>query len=154
MKLYEIDEAILNCIDTETGEILDVDALSILEMERESKVESVALWYKQEKADAAALKEEIANLTARKKSTERKMESLKNWLAYALEGRKFKTPRMSISYRKSTTMTVEDPSLVPADYKTEETVEKIDTTQLKKDLISGMDIKGAILEQHNNLSVK
>ena len=154
MKLYEIDNAILDCIDTETGEILDVDALNSLETERESKVESVALWYKQEKADAAALKEEIANLTARKKSTERKMESLKNWLAYALEGRKFKTSRMSISYRKSTTMTVEDPSLIPDNYKTEEVVEKIDTTQLKKDLISGMDIKGAILEQHNNLSVK
>ena len=27
MKLYEIDNAILNCIDTETGEVIDIDKL-------------------------------------------------------------------------------------------------------------------------------
>ena len=42
MKLYEIDEAILNCIDTETGEIIDADQLDKLTMERDTKIENVA----------------------------------------------------------------------------------------------------------------
>ena len=46
MKLYEIDEAILNCIDTETGEIIDADQLDKLTMERDTKIENVACWIK------------------------------------------------------------------------------------------------------------
>ena len=33
--LYEIDQAILDCVDLETGEILDSDRLDALQMERE-----------------------------------------------------------------------------------------------------------------------
>ena len=46
MKLYEIDNAILECIDMETGEIIDIDKLNELELERESKIEGVAGWIK------------------------------------------------------------------------------------------------------------
>ena len=47
MKLYEIDEAILNCIDLETGEIIDTEQLDKLTMEREAKLENVACWIKE-----------------------------------------------------------------------------------------------------------
>lgn len=46
MTLYEIDQAIMECVDLETGEIIDVEILSELQMERETKLESVALWIK------------------------------------------------------------------------------------------------------------
>ena len=52
MKLYEIDEAILNCIDLETGEIIDTEQLDKLTMEREAKLENVACWIKELKAEA------------------------------------------------------------------------------------------------------
>ena len=35
--LYEIDNEILECVDEETGEILDEEKLNALEMEREKK---------------------------------------------------------------------------------------------------------------------
>jgi hypothetical protein len=35
MKLYEIDNAIMDCVDMETGEIIDVERLSALQMERD-----------------------------------------------------------------------------------------------------------------------
>ena len=44
--LYEIDFEIMNCIDFETGEVVDVEKLTELQMEREHKIESVALWVK------------------------------------------------------------------------------------------------------------
>lgn len=40
--LYEIDAGILACIDQETGEILDVERLDALQMERRTKIEGVA----------------------------------------------------------------------------------------------------------------
>ena len=66
--LYEIDQEILDCIDMETGEILDLEKLTALQMERERKLEGVALWIKDLNAEAAAVKEEADKLTARKKS--------------------------------------------------------------------------------------
>lgn len=42
MKLYEINEAILNCIDPETGEA-DPEKLDELLMMREEKLEGLAL---------------------------------------------------------------------------------------------------------------
>ena len=56
MTIYDIDNAILECIDMETGEIIDTDKLNELELERESKIEGVACWIKDLKAEAEALK--------------------------------------------------------------------------------------------------
>lgn len=43
MKLFDIDEAILACVDLETGEIIDPDRLAALEMEREKKIDGIAM---------------------------------------------------------------------------------------------------------------
>ena len=56
--IYEIDQDILDCVDMETGEILDTEKLTALQMERERKLEGVALWVKDLSAEAAAVKEE------------------------------------------------------------------------------------------------
>ncbi|MBP0986458.1 MAG: siphovirus Gp157 family protein, partial [Oscillospiraceae bacterium] len=88
--LYEIDQDILDCVDVETGEILDTEKLDALQMERETKLEGVALWVKDLKAEAAAVKEEADKLTARKKALDNKIEGLKTWLLYALKGDKLK----------------------------------------------------------------
>ena len=39
--LYEIDADIMGCVDTETGEIVDIERLKALEMERDAKIEGV-----------------------------------------------------------------------------------------------------------------
>lgn len=101
MKLYEIDNAILECIDFETGEIIDVDKLNELQMERDAKIENVALWIKDLKAEAEAIKAEKLALAERQKVAENKAENLKKWLAYALQGNKFKTARCSVSFRNT-----------------------------------------------------
>lgn len=41
MNLYEIDEAIMDCVDMETGEIIDSDKLAELQIARDDKVEGV-----------------------------------------------------------------------------------------------------------------
>lgn len=97
MKLYEIDAKIMECIDDETGEILDSEQLEQLEMERDAKIESVGLWIKNLAAEADAIKTEKNNLAAREKIARNKIDRLKEYLAYALDGEKFKTSRLSVS---------------------------------------------------------
>ena len=108
MKLYEIDNEIMNCIDMETGEVIDIDKLNELKLERDAKIENVALWIKDLKAEAEAIKNEKMALAERQRVAENKAESLKNWLAYALNGEKFSTAKCSISFRKTESVEVTD----------------------------------------------
>lgn len=94
--LYEIDQEILACVDAETGEILDTERLDALQMEREAKLEGVALWVKDLRAEADAVKAEADKLTARKKALDNKIEGLKTWLLQALDGGKIKTARCNV----------------------------------------------------------
>lgn len=108
MKLYEIDNAILDCIDLETGEIIDIDKLSDLQIERDAKIENVVLWVKELKAEAEAIKAEKLALEERQKVAENKAKSLKKWLSYALDGQKFSTAKCSVSFRNTESVEVTD----------------------------------------------
>ena len=104
--LYEIDQELLDCVDMETGEILDVERLDALQMERERKLEGVALWIKDLNYEATAVKEEADKLTARKKALDNKITGLKQWLLYTLNGEKMKTPRCNVYQTHNQKLTV------------------------------------------------
>ena len=112
MKIYEIDkeiEALLSDVDEETGEILfDTDKLEALQMERDRKVENLALAVKNLTAEAAAIKAERDALYERQKAAEREAERAKNYLEFVLNGEGFKTARVAVSYRNSTRLEVDD----------------------------------------------
>lgn len=101
MKLYEIEWEITTCIDPETGEIIDEKKLNALRMERDEKLENVALWIKNLEAEAAAYKAEKERFATRERVARNKAESLKAWLAAALQGEKFTTTRAAVSFRTS-----------------------------------------------------
>lgn len=108
MNLYEIDQAILSLVDPETGEITDFEKLDELSMARDQKIENVACWYKNLAAEAKAIKDEENALKDRRESAERKAESLKQYLSEALNGEKFQTPKCSVSFRRTTSVKIED----------------------------------------------
>ena len=108
MTIYEIDQALLSLIDPDTGEISDFDAFAGLQMEREAKVESMALWVKNLNAEADAIKAERDNLYEREKAARNKADRLKKYLAEILQGEKFSSPKVAISYRKSTAVEIAD----------------------------------------------
>ena len=111
MKLYEIDNAILDCIDLETGEVIDTEKLDALNMERDAKVENVACWIKDLRAENEAIKSEKQKLDSRRKVNDNKIESLMGWLNYALNGTKFKTGKCAISFRTSESVEVTEEGL-------------------------------------------
>ena len=160
--LYDIDAAILACVDQESGEILDVEKLDALQMEREQKLEGVALWIKDLKAEADAVKAEADKLTARKKSLENKIDGLKQWLLYALNGEKLKTARCNVYQTHSQKLNVPDEPGLISFLKTLEEPEKflrfkdpeLKKDDIKKALKEGTIIPGAALEETEGLVIK
>ena len=162
LKLYEIDQAILECIDQESGEILDIEKLDALQMERERKLEGVALWIKDLKAETAAVKEEADKLTARKKSLENKVEGLKNWLLYALNGEKLKTPRCNVYQTHNQKVVIDDEKALIDMLMTSPFGEKflrmkdpeIDKNALKDSMKQGYEYEFAHLEETESVVIK
>ena len=160
--LYDIDQDILDCVDLETGEILDTEKLDALQMEREAKLEGVALWIKDMKAEAAAVKEEADKLNARKKALENKMEGLKAWLLMALDGEKLKTPRCNVYQTHNQRVAVADEAKLISFLQTLEEPEKflrfkdpeLKKDEIKKALKDGTIIPGAELEETESVVIK
>lgn len=151
--LYEINEEILNCVDMETGEIIDAEKLSQLQMEFDDKVEGIALWIKNLLSDAAAIKEEKDKLAERQRVCENKAKNLKEYLSGFLGGAKFKTPRVAISYRKSKSVDVQDTTALPEEYLkySEPTANK---AEIKKALEAGTSVPGCVLVESQNIQIK
>ena len=153
MKLYEIDQAIMDLVDSETGEIIDIEAFDSLQMEREEKIEGIALYIKDLKAEAEALKAEKIAFAERQKVAENKVESLKNYLAYALKGQAFKSTKAVVSFRKS--QQVDIPDIYKLDenflrYKEPEA----DKTAIKEAIKAGQTVKGATLIENTSVIIK
>ena len=153
MKLYEIDQAILNCIDLETGEIIDTEQLDKLTMEREAKLENVACWIKELKAEAEALKAEKMAFAKRQQVAENKMESLKKYLVYALDGQAFKTVRASVTFRKSQAVEIADIYKLDENYLKYKEPEA-DKTAIKEAIKQGKTVAGATLVENTSVIIK
>lgn len=158
MTIYEIDQAIMRCVDLETGEIIDTEKLDKLQMERDTKLENVACWIKDLKAEAEALKAEKQALAERQKVAENKAESLKKWLAYVLDGQKFSTPKCAVSFRKTEAVEVTTDGLNNLmkehdellTYKTPEP----NKTAIKQAIKDGLNVAGVQLVQNVSTIIK
>ena len=154
MTLWEIDQGIMACLDAETGEIIDPEKLTALHMEREAKLENVALWIKNLRADAAAIKAEKDALAKREKAASKKAEDLENWLLQALGGQAFQTAKCAVSFRRSTMVNVLDLSHVPAEYLKVKTEYSPDKNAIAAAINAGQEIGGCTLVENLNISIK
>ena len=160
--LYEIDQDLLDCVDMETGEILDTEKLDALQMERERKLEGVALWIKDLNYEAAAVKEEADKLTARKKALDNKITGLKQWLLYALNGEKMKTPRCNVYQTHSQRLVIEDECELINIIQTLDDPQRflrfrepeLKKDEIKKAIKDGWTFAGAALEETEGLVIK
>ena len=105
--IYEINAQIQECLNPETGEFDEERFNGLIEL-KETKIEQVICFYKNVVAMAKAMKEEEKSLKERREAEERKAENLKNYIQYALDGEKFKTSKVSVSYRKTQSVEVAD----------------------------------------------
>jgi uncharacterized protein with FMN-binding domain len=152
--LYEINKELLECIDFETGEIIDIKKFDALQIDRNDKLENVALWYKNLLSEAQAFRAEKDVFAEKQKRAESKAESLKNYLDSALNGSKFETVKVNISYRKSTSVDVLDIDSLPEQYRKEVTTVSADKIEIAKALKVGEVVTGAELVENQNIQIK
>lgn len=162
--LYELDKAIFEvleygmAVDEETGEIVwDEDTLDNLIEELDTKRENVGLYIKNLNADIDMFKAEEKNLKERRQVKESKVERLKDYLTRSMwltGDRLLETPKIKLSFRKSTSVDVDDVEKLPKEYIKEKIEISADKTLLKKALQAGEEIEGATLKETQNLQIK
>lgn len=157
MTLFEIDKALADFefeVDEETGEILNIDELDELQMAREQKIENVGLYIKNLEAEATAVENQEKIFADRKKRIRKKIEGLKGFLGYALQGEKFKTDRVEMSFRRSESVLVKDEYLIPDEYCDFTVTRKPNKKVIKDALKKGEELMGCELLEKSNISIK
>lgn len=162
MKLYEINQQLERLleldtermVDTETGEILTAEDIDQLKMDRVEKIEGCLVVYKNKMAETAAIEEEIKRLTERKATLKNKAEWLKGYVAYALKGEKFETPKGAVSYKKSESVEITDKEKLPTEFLRVVISTSPDKAAIKAAIKAGSKIDGAQVVEHQNVQIK
>jgi len=170
MTIFDIDNDIrdlldkMNTVMEEEGSIPDelVSELSSLKEEREKKLEGIALYWKELKAEADAIKVEADKLAKRAESAKNKADRMKEFLYMmmydedAIEQEKVKTNRVSVYFTPSDSVMIEndDWRKVPEEYVNVVTDYKIDKKAIKAVLKEGKEVKGASLKTNYNIQIK
>lgn len=160
-KLYEIQDDLARIIeigadrfvDGESGEIISKEDFDALQMEWQDKIEGVALGYKNEDAEAKAIKEEIDKLTERMNRHKKKAEGYKNFLAMVLEGKKFETAKALVKPTKSKVCEW-DGSFEGLEKYAIPQEPKFDKASARKDLLAGMEVPHCTLVEKTSVSIK
>lgn len=161
-KIYELNQQIAACIEydaehvvnTEDGEILNLEQFEALQMERDAKVEGLACYIKNKVADAEAIYAEIDVLSQRAAVMKKEAERCKAYLAGVLYGAKFETPRCKITWRKSEICNVLSVDALPDEYKRTKVTVDADKTKIKKAIKDGVEIPGAEVIEKLNMTLK
>ena len=173
MTLYDIDERLVTLLndhfDIEDGVVCETEEelakkIDEVSLDLDTKIENIGCYIKNLEADVEALKKEEDNLYNRRKSAERKIDSLKNYLngyltaCYPNEDDKakwrFRSPKVMLGFRKSTTVEVPDLDKLDKTFIKIKTETSADKKAIKEAITNGQKVQGAFLKQNVNLSVK
>ncbi|SDB27539.1 siphovirus Gp157 family protein [Eubacterium oxidoreducens] len=151
----EIEETLSKCFDAETGEILDENALSRLDeldLVKDEKVENCLLYIKNLLAEAKAVGEQKKIYAQREKALCNKADSMTRYVTNLLDGEKFSSDKVTLSYRKSQSVKIVDEEKIPSEFL--KMSFSVDKTEVKKALKEGKDVDGAVLETNLNPQIK
>lgn len=125
-----------------------------IEMERKSKLLSIACVIKDYEDQEESIDKEMKRLAQRKKSAQSKAESIRHWLELNVEpGEKIGDSRAEIAWRKSTYLDVTcEPESLPK-YLQKVTI-SADKTAIKEALNRGETIEGCALATRQNMQIK
>lgn len=163
MKLYELDKALLDVIesgysvDEETGEILfEPTDLERLEADRNEKLEGCAIYLKGLNAEIAAMQAEKTKLEGRIRSRQRKADRMANYIITSLMfmgESKFETARVELKTRKSKFVDVWDAKKIPLDYIVRKMTEAPDKKAIAAAIKAGEEVPGADMAERVSLTL-
>ncbi len=162
--LYEIDRDIQAFIDglfemaDENGEVdIDMDILTDLKEQRQTKLENIALYIKNLASEASAIKEEENSLSERRKRLERKCERLKGILVRSMtenNEKEISSPRYCAKIRDSKATEIYDDKILPPEFIVGKTTYAPDKTAIKKAIEAGNEVAGARIVINHNLKLE
>lgn len=154
MTLYELTGAMrdFELEVNEDGEITNADELDNIEMAWNDKCENLCLYIKNLKAELTAVKEEEKTFKQRAKVLSNKIDKLTDYLKTNLKGEKFRTSKVSVTYRKSDVVVCESPQLL--DPRFQKVKIEVDKTGIKQAIKSGEKVTGAHLEENVSVILK
>lgn len=156
MKLYELSEVF------ESFQKLDIDddqfakVLDSLDITLNETVEDLVKFIKHLEADSEAYEKQIKMFSAKKQSTDKRIDSIKEYIKSNLirmGKEKVKGELFTVSFRKYSAVIIDDESIIPDKYKTFETICKVDKNEIKKAFADG-NVTGAHIQENLNLSIK
>lgn len=167
MKLYEIKAQIEKCvksdldddmmIDEETGEVFDKEAFEQLEMDFEEKCLELGRWIKNLDSERAAVYNEKKKLDKREKALSKKIESIKNYLSFVLNGREIKDSNTELKFRKSNSTEIDLKVFMlweNADEYLRYKDPEVNKSEIAKAIKSGKKIPGCEIVENYNLQIK
>ena len=153
MNIFNEEDLMSMCIDVDTGEFNEA-MFEGLRIERDRKIENIALWVIEDEAMAKSIKEQENKLKERREILEQRVEKRKEFLRYIAEGKKLKTDRVTVSYRTFKAVKITNEEIIPMKYKTVKTAVSVSKDDIKKDLQAGKTVEGAELETRISTLVK
>lgn len=163
MNLYEINnqfEEMQNKISQYALENFGEVSDELLAEEKEifesldNKVENVGLWIKNKTAFVKALKDEKKSLDHRIKMLSNNIDRNKEYITNFLDGEKFESTRIKISYRKSKSIEIIDQEKLSEDFIKTVTTTSPDKIAIKKAISAGNEVDGAVLVENSNIQIK
>ena len=167
--IYRIDEqiqlALESMVDPETGELVEgyteedvITEIENLQKDFDSLVDNITSDYKNLDAEVEAITAEIQNLQERKRRCVNRRDRDKRFLAYLLNGQKWKNGRHSISFRKSERVVVDAEFLTWAETYAPGLLAYKDPEPRKTDIAraikSGTVVEHAHIEETNNIVIQ
>lgn len=125
----------------------------------EVKAQSVAYMVRSMEADAAAVAQWAKDANARAKAIEQRAEHLRDYLARTLQScgiQKVQGPGVSMTFRKSSAVVIDEPALIPAEYMRapEPPPPSPSKTLIGEAIKAGREVPGARIETRFNLQIK
>jgi len=147
--------------DEDTGELIDnskelQELLNELNIKRDDKLIGIEYIKREYQSINDTIDAEMKRLKDRKAKFDKHIEKLSNLEEFLLNGEKVETDLFSFSFRKSTSVNVDDVNIatIKGKYVQEKTTFSIKKADVKKALQDGEEIEGAFLETKQNLQVK
>lgn len=164
MNIYDImviENQIEKAAAENDGELTDEQLQALVEAQTTSivQIEKLCQYIRHLDLGAQACKTEEERIKSMREKAERRIEGIKKYLTpYVQTHGRVETPTFALSIRKSQRL-----NIVKADF--QDTCDKkyivvvpesyrIDKDAVKKDMKSGVDVPGAVLEGHYNLQIK
>jgi len=157
LKLHEVSNA-LNKLNSLLEEGEDVSGfLEAVDMQLKEKAKNLFFFMQNYSNNNTSIETEIKRLQDLKKTYTSHYNQLKSYISYSMGANnitQIETDLVKFSFRKSSSVEIEDEAKLPKKYFKEKIIVSVDKVSLGTDLKAGEKVPGAFLQVNSNLQIK